>query len=119
MSAPKVDVDNSLQRTYLLFRTLGLRHLIVVDIRNQVVGIVTRKNLMAFHIQEALQSGDLENDDAILPAVTVPTVASKVTIFEEQEEEEEEDEPETNSVHSQGGIELSLTPRDKRDVTKM
>lgn len=32
----------SLHRTYIIFRTLGLRHLPVVNIRNRVVGIITR-----------------------------------------------------------------------------
>jgi predicted transcriptional regulator len=42
-SAVKVDESFSLERAYVVLRTLGLRHLIVVDINNCVRGIVTRK----------------------------------------------------------------------------
>ena len=36
----------SIQRTYRLFRTLGLRFLCVTNHNNQVVGIITRKDLL-------------------------------------------------------------------------
>jgi len=51
----------SLHRTYLVFRTLGLRHLTVVDRSNQVVGIITRKDLMGFNIDEKLRSKQRSN----------------------------------------------------------
>ena len=44
----------SLHRTYIIFRTLGLRHLTVVDEMNHVIGIITRKDLMGFHMEEML-----------------------------------------------------------------
>ena len=44
----------SLQRTYIIFRTLGLRHLTVIDTSNQVTGIITRKDLMGHNIVENL-----------------------------------------------------------------
>lgn len=40
-----VPQEASLPRVFKLFRALGLRHLVVVDNRNQVVGLVTRKDL--------------------------------------------------------------------------
>ncbi|CAG0882457.1 unnamed protein product [Darwinula stevensoni] len=40
--------NTSLPRIYLLFRGLGLRHLVVVSDSNQVVGVVTRKDLARF-----------------------------------------------------------------------
>jgi chloride channel 7 len=43
---------SSVQRAYKLFRTLGLRHLIVTNDSNQVVGIVTRKELLPSHISK-------------------------------------------------------------------
>ena len=42
----------SLHRTYIIFRTLGLRHLTIVDGENRVVGVITRKDLMGFHMEE-------------------------------------------------------------------
>ncbi|XP_078073194.1 chloride channel protein C-like [Mustelus asterias] len=63
-SAMTVHAHFSLQRTYIIFRTLGLRHLTVVDLRNRVLGIITRKDLMAFRLEEKLlQSENLESDN--------------------------------------------------------
>ena len=54
VSAPAVPEHFSLHRTYIIFRTLGLRHLTVVNGHNSVVGIITRKDLMGFHLEEKL-----------------------------------------------------------------
>eukprot|EP01038_Epipyxis_sp_PR26KG_P004229 gene4229-6005_t len=40
----------SVQRTYRMFRTLGLRHLTVINRHNQVLGIITRADLVAAHL---------------------------------------------------------------------
>lgn len=40
----------SIQRAYRMFRTLGLRHLCVINMSNQVVGMLTRKNLTPEHL---------------------------------------------------------------------
>ncbi|KAG6940563.1 CLC 6/7 family protein, partial [Chelydra serpentina] len=53
-SAVSVQAHFSLQRTYIIFRTLGLRHLTAVDLQNRVVGIITRKDLMSFQLEERL-----------------------------------------------------------------
>ena len=45
----------SLQRAYTLFRTMGLRQMTVVTHTNQVVGTITRKDLMGFAIEEKLE----------------------------------------------------------------
>ena len=42
-SAAAIQESFSVERTYVVFRTLGLRHLVVVDRHNHVKGIVTRK----------------------------------------------------------------------------
>lgn len=39
----------SVQRTYRMFRTLGLRHLCVINKHNQILGIVTRSDLVSAH----------------------------------------------------------------------
>ena len=51
-----VSVPNhfSAMRTFVMFRTLGLRHLPVVDEHNHVVGIVTRKELLDESLGEKL-----------------------------------------------------------------
>ncbi|XP_053916136.1 chloride channel protein C-like isoform X2 [Cuculus canorus] len=54
-SAMSVQADFSLQRTYIIFRTLGLRHLTIVDLQNRVVGVITRKDLMPFPLEERLR----------------------------------------------------------------
>lgn len=51
---PQVQDSLSLERAYILFRSMGLRHLVVVDDHNHVQGIVTRKDLMGFRLDEAL-----------------------------------------------------------------
>ena len=57
-SAPCIPEKFSLYRTFVMFRTLGLRHLIVVDSANRIVGLISRKDLIgdAFerNIQQAL-----------------------------------------------------------------
>jgi chloride channel 7 len=45
----------SIQRTYRLFRTMGLRFLCVVNHNNQVVGSITRKDLLPASLRESLQ----------------------------------------------------------------
>ncbi|XP_075350739.1 chloride channel protein D-like isoform X3 [Mycteria americana] len=54
-SAMSIQAHFSLQRTYIIFRTLGLRHLTVVDPQNRVVGVITRKDLMPFPLEERLR----------------------------------------------------------------
>ena len=54
-SAPHIEEDFALHRTYIVFHTLGLRHLTVVDIGNRVVGIISRKDLMGFNLEEKLE----------------------------------------------------------------
>ncbi|ELT90362.1 hypothetical protein CAPTEDRAFT_205671 [Capitella teleta] len=53
-SVQKVDEHFSLYRTYNQFRALGLRHLLVTDLKNRVIGIITRKDLMQYKMQEKL-----------------------------------------------------------------
>ncbi|XP_042320510.1 chloride channel protein C-like [Sceloporus undulatus] len=69
-SAMSIQANFSLQRTYIIFRSLGLRHLTVVDLQNQVVGIITRKDLISFQLEEKLglqqSSQQPQSDDELL-----------------------------------------------------
>ena len=44
----------SLHRTYIILRVLGLRHLTIVDNNFHVTGIITRKDLMGYSLEEKL-----------------------------------------------------------------
>lgn len=52
-----VNETASIQRTYRLFRTLGLRSLVVVNHHNQVVGIITREDLLPGSLSDSLLRG--------------------------------------------------------------
>jgi len=52
-----VNETASIQRTYRLFRTLGLRHLCVVNHYNQVVGMLTRKDLLPESLTDSFIRG--------------------------------------------------------------
>ncbi|NXS59184.1 CLCA protein, partial [Brachypteracias leptosomus] len=54
-SAMPVQAHFSLQCTCIIFCTLGLCHFTVVDPQNQVVGVITRKDLMLFPLEERLR----------------------------------------------------------------
>ncbi|XP_075069599.1 chloride channel protein C-like [Mixophyes fleayi] len=68
-SAVSVHTNFSLQRAYVVFRTLGLRHLTVVDLQNRAVGMITRKDLISLRLEKKLRkldSGKLDSDDELL-----------------------------------------------------
>lgn len=46
-----ISAGASVQRTYFMFRKLGLRHLCVVDHRMRLVGLITRENLLEHRIE--------------------------------------------------------------------
>jgi len=52
-SAIKLSASFSFMEAYKLFRLLELRHLTVIDDFNNVVGIITRHDLLFFHFEEA------------------------------------------------------------------
>ncbi|KAL4443355.1 hypothetical protein ABPG75_011092 [Micractinium tetrahymenae] len=54
-SAVRVHESYTLERAYLLFSTMGLRHLTVVDEHNRVRGIVTRKDLLGYRLDDAVK----------------------------------------------------------------
>ena len=59
MSVPE---SFSLERAYTVFRVLGLRHLVVVDHLNRVKGILTRKDLLGFRLDQAVERAQAETE---------------------------------------------------------
>ena len=53
-SAMSIPESFSVQRSFTIFRVLGLRHLTVVDTKNRVRGLVTRKDLMESALEQKL-----------------------------------------------------------------
>ncbi|PRD28155.1 UNVERIFIED_CONTAM: clcA [Trichonephila clavipes] len=72
-SAVHVQEDFSLHRAYIIFRSLGLRHLVVVNEKNDVVGIITRKDLMGYNIEEKLLKILNQSDSFISQEMTFVT----------------------------------------------
>jgi chloride channel 7 len=55
-SAPySINESSSIKRCYRLFRTMGLRHVTVVDGDHRVTGIVTRKDITESRLHEHWQ----------------------------------------------------------------
>jgi hypothetical protein len=52
-----------LRQAYTTFRTLGMRHLFVLESDGSVAGIITRKSLTLAWIQRALQQQQLQAAD--------------------------------------------------------
>jgi len=46
LSCVRIGPNSSFTEAYKLFRTLGIRHLTVVGSHNEVLGIITRKDLL-------------------------------------------------------------------------
>lgn len=59
--APYTCLHNaSLPRIFRLFRGLGLRHLVIVNDNNEVVGMVTRKDLARYRVEKHMGRMRLE-----------------------------------------------------------
>ena len=87
----------SLHRAYILFRTLGLRHMTVVSHTNQVMGILTRKDLMGFAIEEKLERL-LTNPPRKLSRSVV--LALRKNYGHKHSQRMKEDQPNTNTKDS-------------------
>ena len=84
---------------------MGLRHLIVTDKTNRIMGIVTRKNLMAFNIGEKITSlvDDFDNKSAYSDDTQVVAMTSLVqtlhnSLTEVKEDEDDNDDTSVNST---------------------
>ena len=56
----------SLKTTYTMFRSMGLRHVVVVDALNSVVGMITRHNLVNANLEKLLVFENLKTPDQVL-----------------------------------------------------
>lgn len=54
MSSYSVPDTFSLERGYGLFRTMGLRHIVVVDKHNAPIGVLSRKDLLPLNVEHRL-----------------------------------------------------------------
>lgn len=61
---------NSLAHTYELFRSMGLRHLTVIDRSNRVVGIITRCNLLEENLTNILTTSTMKHPKHIVEEFT-------------------------------------------------
>ncbi|KAI7836469.1 hypothetical protein COHA_009686 [Chlorella ohadii] len=77
-SAVRVPESFTLERAYILFSTMGLRHLVVVDEHNRVRGMVTRKDLLGYKLDEAVKrsrsGGPLASQATLESPVATPHV---------------------------------------------
>mmetsp|Transcript_674 Transcript_674/g.807 ORF Transcript_674/g.807 Transcript_674/m.807 type:complete len:901 (+) Transcript_674:290-2992(+) len=91
-----VNETASIQRTYRLFRTLGLRFLCVVNHHNQVVGIITRKDLLPQSLHNSLLRG--RNAHNVGPANNNST-PTRGSFRDDPLEEEDDDDGNDNHHH--------------------
>ena len=69
----------SVSATYNLFRGMGMRHLVVVNKHNSVIGILTRKDLVAHTIlKNTYETRETDNDDAGLPSNATDTFTREI-----------------------------------------
>jgi len=64
-----IPVDFSLKDAYELFRTLGLTHLMVINKKNELVGVITRKDLVGENIELRNQKKRLKVKTRIKDAI--------------------------------------------------
>ena len=74
-SAFTVNETFSLRHAYDLFRSMGLRHLVVTDAFNCVAGIVTRHNLMEANLKAVLTERNMRSPNDLLEHYTTGTNA--------------------------------------------
>jgi len=88
-----------------MFRTLGIRHLVVTDQHNQVMGMITRKDLMAFMVDEKItriidRSG-VSRDDFTSPEYIGGGRGAKVNRFRKRSDPPPADQRQgVSNVHS-------------------
>lgn len=70
-----------------MFRTLALRHLVVVDGRNRVLGIIERTDLLPFNIRERLEKLLADPKDANIGADDSKTIVVDYSVEDGNDED--------------------------------
>ena len=127
---------SSIQRAYRYFRTLGLRHLIVIDNRHRVTGMLTRKDLTEENLRaywnERVQRGmkDVgEFVNAELPQeqyeefyyndTDVTTMNVNVNVNDNDDDDDDDVvDLENGQAHAQGQDQGDSTPKSPKSPTK-
>jgi len=91
-----------------VFRTLGLRHLIVVNKRNQVLGMVTRHDLVATHYLSHEASTASGGGSSTSTEDTSSSTSSSSVRRRKDKRQQRQRQKRADSINKTIGVELEL-----------